>query len=76
VLKGGEGTMPIANKKKQLNGNVFEQTILQALNNVKNGSITVVKQDNVVIQVNISEQLDWTYSTAEPQTKSNRLRVV
>jgi hypothetical protein len=70
VLKGGEGTMPIANKKKQLNGNVFEQTILQALNNVKNGSITVV------IQVNISEQLDWTYSTAEPQTKSNRLRVV
>ncbi|HOJ79022.1 MAG TPA: DUF2292 domain-containing protein [Bacillota bacterium] len=68
--------MPIANKKKQLNGNVFEQTILQALNNVKNGSITVVKQDNVVIQVNISEQLDWTYSTAEPQTKSNRLRVV
>lgn len=68
--------MPTAKKKTQCKGNIFEQTILQALNNVKNGSITVVKQDNVIIQVNISEHLNWSDSAADPCCKSNRLKLL
>lgn len=68
--------MTMAKKKNQSNGNIFEQTVLQALNNVKNGSITVIKQDNVIIQVNISEYLNWTDSAVDPQWKSNRLKLL
>ncbi len=67
--------MPVAENKKRYTGDVFEQTVLKALNRVKNGSITVIKQDNVIIQVNISEYLSWA-DDVEPRCKSNRLRLV
>lgn len=68
--------MPINKKKNQFKGNVFEQTVLHALNNVQNGSIMVIKQDNVIIQVNISENLNWTNSTGNVRPDCNRLRIL
>lgn len=38
---------------------LFAKRVLPALTKVKNGSITVIKQDNHIIQVNISENLNW-----------------
>lgn len=38
---------------------LFEKKVLHALTHVKNGSITVIKQDNLIIQVNITENLAW-----------------
>ena len=36
---------------------VMKNIILNALCNIQNGCITVVKQDNIVIQVNVNESI-------------------
>jgi hypothetical protein len=47
----------------------FEHTILQALHTMSNGLITIVKQNNQVIQVNIDEHCN---SSNYPETKRQR----
>jgi hypothetical protein len=47
----------------------FEQTILQALHTMSNGLITIVKQNNQVIQVNIDETCN---SSNKSETKRQR----
>lgn len=53
---------------------LFERTLLQALSNVKDGSITVIKQDNAIIQVNISENFNWTLSLDPQQSRYTPLK--
>ncbi len=36
----------------------MKNIVLHALCNIQNGSITVVKQDNIVIQVNVNETIN------------------
>lgn len=55
--------MPTYKRNIQGEDNLFEKTVLQALSNVKDGSITVIKQDNTIIQVNILEKLQWNNSS-------------
>lgn len=59
--------MPTVNQVIRTSENPFEQKVRQALTNIKNGSITVIKQDNLIIQVNISENLGWNYTPPAKQ---------
>lgn len=52
--------MPARKTEFRSKFDLFEKIVLHALKRVKDGSITVIKQDNTIIQVNISENLDWT----------------
>jgi hypothetical protein len=52
--------MPAHKTENQSQFDLFEKIVLNALKRVKDGSITVIKQDNIIIQVNISENLDWS----------------
>jgi len=51
--------MPAHKQEFRHRVDLFERTVLKALSNVKDGSITVIKQDNTIIQVNIMENLNW-----------------
>lgn len=51
--------MPAHKTENRSQFDLFEKIVLNALKRVKDGSITVIKQDNIIIQVNISENLDW-----------------
>lgn len=52
--------MPAHKTENRSQFDLFEKIVLNALKRVKDGSITVIKQDNIIIQVNISENLDWS----------------
>lgn len=54
----------------------FEKTVLQALEKVKDGSVTVIKQDNVIIQVNIHENLKWSSTLETEQLKKGLLKLL
>ncbi|WP_148137410.1 DUF2292 domain-containing protein [Candidatus Formimonas warabiya] len=51
------GNLGITNGKKPY-GKELEQVILEIIQNVKNGLVTVVKQDYRVVQINTSERFD------------------
>jgi hypothetical protein len=59
ALKEAPG-MPAHKTENRSQFDLFEKIVLNALKRVKDGSITVIKQDNIIIQVNISENLDWS----------------
>lgn len=68
--------MPACQKALPFHSDLFEKTVLKALQRVKNGSITVIKQDGTIIQVNISENLDWAAFTEVTQPGCEHLRVL
>lgn len=75
MTEGGDG-LPDRISKIQNPKASFEKTILQALEKVKDGSITVIKQDNVIIQVNIYENLKWSFTLETGQLKDGLLKLL
>lgn len=72
----GGGGMPDRIPKIENHKASFEKTVLQALEKVKDGSITVIKQDNVIIQVNIYENLKWSFTLETGQLKDGLLKLL
>lgn len=68
--------MPDRIPKIQNPKGLFEKTVLQALEKVKDGSVTVIKQDNVIIQVNIYENLKWSSTLDTEQLKDGLLKLL
>lgn len=43
---------------KSINEILLRKTILQLAENIHNGAITIVKQDSIVIQINVNEKIN------------------